>query len=85
VIAYQVLLATGLGLWGTLTLARSLPAVSSAMLFMTVPAIGVVSSMILVDEVLTRAAAVGIALVFAGLALNIASDRWARVEAETAP
>lgn len=84
VVAYQVFLATALGLWGTLTLGRSLPAVSSGMLFMAVPAIGLLSSMLLVDEVVTRAAAVGILLVFAGLALNIASDRGTRVEAKTA-
>jgi len=85
VVAYQVLIATGLGLWGTLTLGRSLPAVSSGMLFMAVPAIGLLSSMLLLEEGLSRPAAVGIALVFAGLALDIASDRGAMTEAEIAP
>ena len=84
VVAYQVFLATSLGLWGTLTLARSMPAVSSGMLFMAVPAIGLLSSMVLVDENVTSAAAVGIVLVFAGLALNVASDRRAGVEVEAA-
>jgi drug/metabolite transporter (DMT)-like permease len=85
VVAYQVVLATGFGVWGTLTLARSLPAVSTGMLFMAVPAIGVASSILLLGEVVTPVVVVGILLVFAGLALNLVSRRRPGAEPEGAP
>jgi drug/metabolite transporter (DMT)-like permease len=74
VVGYQVVLASGFGVWGILTLSRSLSAVSSGAVFMAVPAIGVASSVLLVGEVLTPAAIGGIALVFAGVWTAIASD-----------
>lgn len=75
VVAYQIVLASGFALWGTLTISRSLPAVSTGVLFMAVPAIGIASSVLLVDETLTLATVGGITLVFTGVAANIASDR----------
>jgi drug/metabolite transporter (DMT)-like permease len=85
VIAYQVVLASGFGLWGVLVLARSLPAVTSGMIFMAVPAVGVASSVLLVGEVVTPAATAGIILVFVGVALNLGSDRGRRAQPESAP
>lgn len=85
VVLYQVVLASGFGVWGILTLGRSLPAVSSGMLFMTVPAIGVISSVLLVGEELTAAAVAGMALVFVGVALNVVSDRSRPAQPEVAP
>jgi drug/metabolite transporter (DMT)-like permease len=75
VVGYQVVLASGFGVWGILTLSRSLSAVSAGAVFMAVPAIGVASSVLLVGELLTPAVIVGIALVFAGVWLAISSDR----------
>ena len=75
VVGYQVVLASGFGVWGIVTLSRSLSAVSSGAVFMAVPAVGVASSVVLVGEVLTPAAIGGIALVFAGVWTAIASDR----------
>lgn len=75
VVAYQVVLASGFGVWGILTLSRRLSAVSSGALFMAVPAIGVGTSVLLVGEVLTPGAIGGMALVFAGVWTAIASGR----------
>ncbi len=75
IVAYEVVLASGVGLWGTLTLSRSLPAVSTGVLLMAVPVIGVGSSVLLVGEPLTAAVVSGSILAFAGVAANIASDR----------
>ncbi|HEX5590970.1 MAG TPA: DMT family transporter [Candidatus Limnocylindrales bacterium] len=75
VVAYQIVLATGFGLWGILTLGRSLPAVSSGVLLMAVPAVGVGSSVALVGEIVTPATIAGILLVLAGVGVTIASDR----------
>jgi drug/metabolite transporter (DMT)-like permease len=84
VVGYQVVLASGFGVWGILTLSRRLSAVSAGAVFMAVPAIGVASSILLVGEVLTPAAVGGIALVFAGVWTAIASDRG-RPAAQDAP
>lgn len=75
VVGYQVVLASGFGVWGILTLGRSLPAVSSGAVFMAVPAIGVLSSVLLTGEVITPTVLAGIVLVFAGVWTVITSDR----------
>lgn len=75
VVAYQVLLASGFGVWGILTISRSLSAASAGAVFMAVPAVGVVSSVLLVGEVLTPAAIGGILLVFGGVWTAVTADR----------
>jgi drug/metabolite transporter (DMT)-like permease len=82
VIAYQVVLASGFGVWGTITLSRSLPAVSTGILMMAVPVIGVASSVLFVHEVLTAAAVGGIVLVLIGVGLNVLADRRAQAASE---
>lgn len=75
VIAYQVVLASGVGVWGTLTLGRALPAVSTGILMLAVPVIGITSSVLLVGEILAIAALAGVALVLLGVGLTVATDR----------
>ena len=75
VVGYQVVLASGFGVWGILTLGRSLPAVSSGAVFMAVPAIGVGSLVVLAGQVITPGVLAGIVLVFAGVWTVITSDR----------
>jgi drug/metabolite transporter (DMT)-like permease len=75
VVAYEVFLASGWGVWGTIALSRSLPAVSTGILMMAVPAVGVVSSVLLVGEVLTAGALGGVLLVLVGVGLNVVADR----------
>jgi drug/metabolite transporter (DMT)-like permease len=71
VVAYQVVLASGFGVWGVLTLGRSLPAATAGAVWMAVPAVGVASSVLLVSEALTPAAVAGMVLVAAGVWLAV--------------
>ena len=82
VIAYEVVLASGFGVWGTITLSRGLPAVSTGILMMAVPVIGIGSSAALLHEVVTAATLGGMALVLVGVGLVIVTDRRARTPPE---
>jgi drug/metabolite transporter (DMT)-like permease len=75
VVAYQVILASGFGVWGILTLGRSLPAATAGAIWMAVPVVGVASSVLLVDERLTLAALAGMLLVVGGVWLVVRADR----------
>jgi drug/metabolite transporter (DMT)-like permease len=75
VVAYQVLLASSFGFWGLVTVSRSLPAITTNLILMAVPVVGLVSSVPLADETLTLAVASGLVLILGGVALGIASDR----------
>lgn len=82
VVGYQVVLAGGVGVWGTITLSRGLPATSTGIAMMAVPAIGAGSSVLFLGEHLTIAALGGVVLVLAGVTVNVLADR--RASAETA-
>lgn len=73
ILLYQVLLASTFGVWGVLTIGRSLPAVSASLLLMAVPAVGLLSSALFADEQLTAPVLIGMALVFGGVATSILS------------
>ena len=75
VVGYQVLLASAFGFWGLLTISRSLPAITTNLILMAVPVVGLVSSIPLADEVLTIAVVASLVLILAGVALGVASDR----------
>jgi drug/metabolite transporter (DMT)-like permease len=75
IVAYQILLASAFGFWGLLTISRSLPAITTNLILMAVPVVGLASSIPLADEDLTVAVAVSLVLILAGVALGILSDR----------
>lgn len=78
ILLYQVVLASAFGVWGLLTIARSLPAVSASLLLMAVPVIGLLSSAVLVDEPLTLSVMLGMLLVLGGVAAGIVTDATKR-------
>jgi drug/metabolite transporter (DMT)-like permease len=82
VIAYEVVLASGFGVWGTITLSRGLPAVSTGILMMAVPVIGVASSAALLDERVSVPTLGGMALVLVGVGLVVHADRRTRPPSE---
>jgi drug/metabolite transporter (DMT)-like permease len=82
VIAYEVVLASGFGVWGTITLSRGLPAVSTGILMMAVPVVGISSSAALLHEVVTAATLGGMALVLVGVGLVVLAERRARLPSE---
>jgi drug/metabolite transporter (DMT)-like permease len=74
-VAYQIALGSAFGFWGLLTISRSLPAITANLLLMAVPVVGLLSSVVLVDEPLTPTVVCSLALVLTGVGLGIASDR----------
>jgi drug/metabolite transporter (DMT)-like permease len=70
-LAYQVLAASLLGLWGTVTLARRLTAVTTAMVSLATPVVGVISSAILLGERIDAIVLIGMALVLGGVTVRI--------------
>ena len=75
VVGYQAVFGSAFGFWGVLTVSRNLPAVSSQLLLMCTPVIGVISSVVFVDESLTPALIVGMLLIFLGVGASIVADR----------
>lgn len=75
VIAYQIFLGSAFGFWGLLTISRSLPAITTNLTLMAVPVVGLLSSIVIANESLTLAVTISLALVLAGVALGLYSDR----------
>jgi drug/metabolite transporter (DMT)-like permease len=75
IVAYQVLLGSAFGLWGLLTIGRSLPAITTNLLLMAVPVVGLASSIVLTDERLTSAVGLSLLLILTGVWLGLLSDR----------
>ena len=80
IVAYQGILATGVAFWATIVILRNLAAVSANLTLMAVPVVGVVSSAIILGEEITTALILGMAMILAGVALNVLSDRSAAAD-----
>jgi drug/metabolite transporter (DMT)-like permease len=74
IVIYQGVVASGFAVWGRLTVLRSLPAISTNLAMLAVPMVGLISSVIVVDEELTAGVVVGLALVVAGVAASLIAD-----------
>ena len=75
IVAYEIVLASGFAVWGSITLARSVPAMSAGLILMATPVVGLASSILLVDEPASIAVAASLVLVLGGVALGLRSDR----------
>ncbi|MGZ8566521.1 MAG: DMT family transporter [Actinomycetota bacterium] len=75
IVAYQILLGSAFGLWGLLTISRSLPAITANLTLMAVPVVGLMSSVIVVHEPLTAMVASSLVLILTGVGLGLLSDR----------
>jgi drug/metabolite transporter (DMT)-like permease len=75
IVAYQVLLGSAFGFWGLLTIGRSLPAITTNLLLMAVPVVGLASSIVLTDEPLSTAVGLSLVLIIGGVGLGLWSDR----------
>jgi drug/metabolite transporter (DMT)-like permease len=62
-ILYQGVFVSGIGTWGEITVSRSLPIVTMHVGLIGVPAVGLISSVLVVGEVLTPAVLISLALV----------------------
>lgn len=72
---YQVLVASLLGFWGTVTLARGLPAVTNGMLSLATPIVGVLSSAIVLGERLNGPALTGMTCIVVGVLLRLTDSQ----------
>lgn len=75
VMGYQAVLASFVAFWAQIVVLRNLSAVSTNLTMAGVPVIGVISSAVVLGEDITAALLIGMALVLAGVALNVLSDR----------
>ena len=77
IVLYQGLAATAFAVWAQTTVLRSMPAISTNLTLMMIPVIGLISSALLVDEQITLTLLAGMGLIFAGVGLNLLTDRQA--------
>ncbi len=75
IVLYQAGLATGTAFWAQIVVLRNLSAVSTNLTMMAIPVIGVTSSILVLNEQITLAMALGMTLVIVGVSINILSDR----------
>ncbi|MEX1102292.1 MAG: DMT family transporter [Actinomycetota bacterium] len=75
IVAYQVFLGSAFGLWGLITISRSLPSITTNLTLMAVPVVGLASSVVFVDEPLTAALVLSLLLVLGGVGLGLWSDQ----------
>ncbi len=85
-IAYQSAIASAFALWAQQTVLQRLSATSMSLSLMAVPVVGLLSSVIVLDERLTLFAVVGVIGIIIGVATNIVADsRSAVVSTELTP
>jgi len=68
---YIGVLAGPTGTWAAVSVTRALPPVTTSLGMLGVPLVGILSSVVLVDEPITAPLAIGTALVIAGIAVVI--------------
>lgn len=79
ILIYSGIIATGFCLWASVTVTRSLPAMSTSLGFLGVPVTGMLSSALFLGEPLTLTLLGGLVLILAGMALvNLADIAPAR-------
>ncbi|NIR38935.1 MAG: EamA family transporter [Actinobacteria bacterium] len=74
IVVYQGVAASGIAIWGQMTILRAHPAISTSLALMAVPVVGLTSSALLVDETLTVGVVIGLVLVLGGVAVNRIAD-----------
>lgn len=74
ILSFQAILASGGALWAQVVVLQHLPAISTNVMMMGVPVVGVVSSSIVLHEPVSLTLALGIGLVLVGVAVNLLSD-----------
>jgi drug/metabolite transporter (DMT)-like permease len=75
IVAYQGMLASGIALWAQIVILRNIDPVSANLTMMGVPAVGVVSSAVLLSERITPELAIGLVFVTIGVTMNLLGER----------
>jgi drug/metabolite transporter (DMT)-like permease len=79
IVAYQGILASGIAFWAQIVVLRNLAAISANLTLMMVPVVGVLSSAVLVHEVITPTLVAGLLLIMTGVTLNLLADQSERI------
>lgn len=75
IVAYQGMLASGIALWAQIVVLRNIDPVSANLTMMGVPAVGVISSSLVLGERVTFELALGMVMITLGVAVNLLGDR----------
>jgi drug/metabolite transporter (DMT)-like permease len=78
IMAYYGPVCIGFCFWASVAIARALPAVTSSLSFLAVPAFGIVASSLVLGDPIGFTLIAGFALILAGVALVAAADRRLR-------
>jgi drug/metabolite transporter (DMT)-like permease len=73
-LVFQGVVVSGFALWGQMTVLRSHPAISTNLALMLVPVVGLLSSVIVVDETLSLGVVAGLVLVLIGVVVSRVGD-----------
>jgi drug/metabolite transporter (DMT)-like permease len=73
-IAYQSAIASAFALWAQQMVLQRLPVTSTNLSLMAVPVVGLLSSVIVLDEALTVYAVIGVIAIITGVVTNIVAD-----------
>jgi drug/metabolite transporter (DMT)-like permease len=71
IIVYEVVVASSFGLWGLLTVTRALPAITTSILLMGIPVVGLGAAVLAGRDALGWSLIVGSALVIAGVLTGV--------------
>jgi drug/metabolite transporter (DMT)-like permease len=81
-LAYISLFATAFAYWGAIEVSRRLPAVTTSLVFLAVPVIGLISSAYILGERITLNISIAVVLLLAGLCCVVIAKRIASVPTE---
>ncbi len=73
-LAFQCLLASGFAIWAQQTVLQRLPAISTTLMMMAIPVVGLASSIVVLGESVTAVGMVGVAAILAGVAASATAD-----------
>ncbi len=78
-LVYISVFATAFSYWGVIEVTRRLPAVTTSLVFLAVPVIGLISSAIVLGEVITLNTVIAVVLILVGLFCVVIAKRIASV------
>lgn len=81
-LSYISLFATAFAYWGVIEVSRRLPAVTTSLVFLAVPVIGLISSACILGERITLNTSIAVLLILAGLCCVVIAKRIACVPME---
>lgn len=85
IVAYQAVFATGFSAWARQIVVLSLRATTVSLVFMAIPLVGILTSVVALDETVTAAAVLGVLAIGVGVTLTILAERAGPVAVEAQP